>query len=265
MRIMRPKVHGMWNLHSCLSNRSLDFFVNLASASGVWGSRGLSTYAATSTALGAFARWRIAQNMPTVTIHLGRVSEVGYVAERKELEEALTKDSATVAISEREVHGLIMTAIEGRSSGPEIYAGLSLAWAKTHPAWLLDPKLSHFRTPIIQDGKDRSSVAGPTSLPMLLKKADSIAAANQIIVSGLTQKLCSLLMLQEDDIDASQPLKAQGLDSLVMVELRNWISKELEVGINLVEIMDASSVGGLAKMIGRRSRLVDWKELEKVG
>ena len=203
--------------------------------------------------------------MPTVTIHLGLVPEVGYVAERKELRETIVKEYATVPISEREVLALIMTAIECRSSGPEIYAGFSLARMTTQSTWALDSKFSQLRRSFIKDGKDESTVAGPASvsLSMLLKKADSVAVAKKLMVSGLTQKLCSLLMLQEDDIDASKPLRDQGLDSLVMVELRNWISKEMIVSINLVEIMDAKSLGALAEMMGQRSRLVDWKKLEK--
>ena len=265
MRIMRPKVHGMWNLHSCLSSHSLDFFVNLASASGTWGGRGQAVYAATSTALGAFAQWRTAQNMPTVTIHIALVSEVGYVAERKELRESLLKDIATVPISEREMLALVMTAIEGRSSGPELYAGFSPSGAPTQAVWLSDAKFSHIRLSFMRDAQDERMVASPAtvSLSMLLKRAESVAVVKQLIVGGLTEKLCSLLMLQEEDIDASRPLRDQGLDSLVMVELRNWISKETEVGIGLVEIMEASTLGALAEVMGQKSRLVDWKKLEE--
>jgi acyl carrier protein len=257
MRIMRPKIHGVWNLHSCLTSHPLDFFVNLSSAAGTYGNRGQAAYAATSTALGAFARWRTAQNMPTVTIHLGLVSDVGYVAERKGLMEAMRRDFASAAISEPEIHALVMTAIEGRASEPEIYTGFALERVSPELYWIWDAKFSHLRRSIAQD-THYDTPAG-VSLSRLLKKAGSMEAARQLMVEGLVQKVCSLLMISPEDIDISKPVAALGLDSLVAVELRNWIVREMEVSINLVEVMTASSLGALAKLAGQRSRLVDWE------
>lgn len=88
-------------------------------------------------------------------------------------------------------------------------------------------------------------------------------AARQLVIEGLVQKMCSLLRLQPEDIDFGKPVAAQGLDSLIAVELRNWIAKEMEVSINLVEVMTANSLGALAELAGRRSRLVDWEGTRK--
>ena len=260
MRIMRSKIHGVWNLHSCLTSHPLDFFVNLSSASGTLGSRGQAAYAATSTALGAFAQWRTAQNMTTVTIHIGLVSEVGYAAERKDLMDVIRKDFGSVPISEREILALVMTAIEGRVSGPEIYTGFALEQSSSPPYWVSDANLSHIRRTIGQDSH-HESISDPAvvSLSQLLKNAGSTEVARQLMVEGLVQKLCALLVVQPQDIDARKPVAAQGLDSLVAVELRNWIVREMEVSINLVELMTASSLGALAKLVGQRSRLVEWE------
>lgn len=45
---LKPKVDGTWNLHTLLPP-DLDFFVMLASASGVTGTRGQANYAAANT------------------------------------------------------------------------------------------------------------------------------------------------------------------------------------------------------------------------
>jgi acyl carrier protein len=187
------------------------------------------------------------------------VSEVGYVAERKDLMEAMRRDLASATISEREILALVMTAIEGRGSEPEIYTGFELERTSSHWAW--DAKFSHLRRSIAQD-THHDSPAG-VSLSRLLKKAGSMEEARQLMVEGLVQKMCSLLMLTPEDIDISKPVAALGLDSLVAVELRNWIVREMEVSINLVEVMTASSLGALAELAGQRSRLVDWEGFGK--
>ena len=260
MRIMLPKIHGAWNLHSCLISHSLDFFVNLSSVAGIWGGRGQAVYGATSTALGAFAQWRTAQLMPTVTIHIGMVTEVGYLAEHEDLMEALRKESISAPISERELLALIMTAIEGRASGPETFTGFALEREFSQFQYVSDAKFSHIRRAFAQDAHHEDVTSPATvSLSRLLANAGSLEAARELITKGLMQKLCSLLMLPLEDIDASKPIAKLGLDSLIAVELRNWIAKEMEVSINLVDVMTATSLGALAQSVGQRSRLVKWE------
>ncbi len=178
--------------------------------------------------------------------------------------DVIRKDFGSVPISEREILALVMTAIEGRVSGPEIYTGFALEQSSSPPYWVSDAKFSHIRRTVGQDNH-HESVGDPAavSLSQLLKNAGSTEVARQLMVEGLVQKLCALLVMQPQDIDARKPVAAQGLDSLVAVELRNWIVREMEVSINLVELMTASSLGALAELVGQRSRLVDWDEVKE--
>ena len=75
-------------------------------------------------------------------------------------------------------------------------------------------------------------------------------------MQGLVPKLSSLLMMPREDVDVRKPLVAYGLDSLVAVELRNWISRELEANIPLMELMNNPSIEALAAKIAERSKLV---------
>lgn len=200
--------------------------------------------------------------MPTVTIHIGRVSEVGYVAEREDVMEVMRRDIASDPISERSVHALVMTAIEGRAWGPEIYTGFAFERNRSQVYWLRDAKFSTLRRTVAQDTHHAPFTSSATvSLSQLLKTVGSVEAARQLMVEGLLQKVCSLLMLPPEVVDVNKPVAALGLDSLVAVELRNWIAREVEVSINLVEVMTASSLATLAELAGQRSRLVNWKGL----
>ena len=95
MTAAKPKVEGSWNLHRLLP-KDMDFFICLSSGAGIAGARGQSNYAAgmsnhslvvvLTSATGntyqdALAWHRRAQGLPAVTIDIGIVLSVGFVAE----------------------------------------------------------------------------------------------------------------------------------------------------------------------------------------
>ncbi|RMJ22961.1 polyketide synthase [Aspergillus sp. HF37] len=78
---IRPKVRGTWNLHQVLSDMGLDHFVMLSSLAGITGNVSQANYSAGGTFQDAITRHRSARGLPAVSIDLGMVKEVGYVAE----------------------------------------------------------------------------------------------------------------------------------------------------------------------------------------
>src|SRR5205823_6251974 len=52
-----------------------------------------------------------------------------------------------------------------------------------------------------------------------------------------------------DKVDLAKPLTDVGLDSLMAVELRNWVEGELRVSIPIVELMQGPSVDRLADLL----------------
>lgn len=49
-------------------------------------------------------------------------------------------------------------------------------------------------------------------------------------------------MIALHDIDTASPTSQYGVDSLVAVELRDWILREIEADIPVFEILQASSL-----------------------
>ena len=89
--------------------------------------------------------------------------------------------------------------------------------------------------------------------------ADSLPAAQETISGRLKTKLCSLIVIQEEDLDPTKPIVTYGIDSLVGTELRNWITKEAGARIQLLELMSSISWGALVELIASRSTMVDHK------
>ena len=64
-------------------------------------------------------------------------------------------------------------------------------------------------------------------------------------------------MIPMADITLTKPVVVYGLDSLVAIEVRNWLSRELEAKVPLMELLSASSLTVLAKTVVERSEIVD--------
>ena len=258
----RPRVHGTWNLHDCLVSNTLDFFVMLASMSGYVANPGQAAYAASNTFLDSFATYRRTLGLQACTIDVGIVDSVGYVAENTE-RKAKISTAAHDRLKEAEFLALIKAAIAKtkKDAFKHVLTGCKLDPQKPFPKWAEDPKFAHVLHAVrLQTSSSSSSnKCGSDTVPIkqLLKSADFPAAAADIVLQSLITKLSGLLMIVREDVDARKPLVAYGLDSLVAVELRNWISSDLEANVPLMELMNSPSIEVLAGKITERSRLVE--------
>ncbi|KAI0849455.1 putative polyketide synthase [Daldinia vernicosa] len=98
---LQPKLNGTRNLHAAFSQPdSLDFFVMLSSVSGIVGITSQTNYAAGGSYEDALARWRQAQGLPGVTIDLGPISDIGYVAKSAKVADRLRKDGDFTMLDE---------------------------------------------------------------------------------------------------------------------------------------------------------------------
>ena len=52
-----------------------------------------------------------------------------------------------------------------------------------------------------------------------------------------------------DDIDGTLPMAKLGLDSLVAVEVRNWIARVVGVKVSMFDIIAGNSLEGLSGVI----------------
>lgn len=64
-------------------------------------------------------------------------------------------------------------------------------------------------------------------------------------------------MIPMDDITPNKPVVAYGLDSLVAIEIRNWLHREFHAKIPLMQLVSASSLTALAESVAEVSGIVD--------
>nr|UPW35101.1 tetraketide synthase [Didymella macrostoma] len=262
---IRPKVEGSWNLHSGLSDRDLDFFIMLSSLAGVSGSASQANYTAGGAYQDALAKHRRAQSLPAVSIDLGMVQSVGYVAETKGVAERLVRMGYS-PISELDVLKIVEHAIT--NPPPEISSGQIITGISTKPgrhwtesSWLQDARFATLRERA-RGGKVQfnSQGGGPDSkigADQELSMATSLVEAIDVVGRAITAKLATMFLIAAESIIASKSLSEYGVDSLVAVELRNWLAAQLSSDVSVFDVMQSQSLTALATTVATKSARID--------
>ena len=256
---IKPRVQGAWNLHHCLANVRLDFFIMLASCAGFTATAGQTAYAASNTFLDAFVSYRRDLGLAACAIDIGLVGNVGYMIENSERTEEI---SAAVQdrLTEDELLALVKAAITGEFAGNydhQTLTGIRLWSDKTLPPYASDPKFSHILASVQSSTVTGAKDDRGTAVQQRLRQADSQEQVVELICDALVLKISNLLSITEENVDRKKPVVAYGLDSLVAVELRNWITLDLEANVPLMELMNSPSIEHLAGKIAAKSRVVD--------
>jgi acyl carrier protein len=85
--------------------------------------------------------------------------------------------------------------------------------------------------------------------------AASLEDAVAITAEAIIEKLAKLPVGMQDktDIDWNKQLQIYGVDSLLAVELRNWLVKEFKADITIFEIQGSATLGTLGVSIAVKS------------
>ncbi|KAJ5207271.1 Acyl transferase/acyl hydrolase/lysophospholipase [Penicillium cf. griseofulvum] len=260
---IRPKVQGSWNLHTVLPD-NMDFFIMLSSVAGIFGNRGQSNYAAGNTFQDALAAYRVLKGMRAASINLGSVSNVGWVAENRS---SMRTHTATLfeLLREEEVHTTVDFLIRDQRDGgnasarSQLVLGLPTAEMCRQngvplPTYLNYSMFTHFHsTPTAKSSE--ISQQKTVSTAALLSAASGFEGAVLVVSDGIVERLASLLAVPCSELDA-QRFGFGGIDSLVAMEFRAWIVKELKAEVSLLDIMGAENIRALSEKIAGRSRLI---------
>ena len=258
MTVVQPKVLGAWNLHNALLDTRLDFFVSMASVSGINGNRGQSAYGATTTFLHAFSAYRVSLGLAATTIDLGPVKETGGLATQSVQLRNLAKDVMGCEISEQELLAIMDVAISGKMNKEPPYcsiAGLQCTGSSSQTFWSQTPMFAHMRVKEVSGQKEEAGLK--ESVRRQLARAASLAEARKVVYDGLAVKISTVLMIADEGVSPHKAFSSYGSDSLVAVEIRNWIRREMEATVMLMDILADNTLTSLTQRILRKSTLCE--------
>jgi phthiocerol/phenolphthiocerol synthesis type-I polyketide synthase C len=247
--VMAPKVEGAWNVHALTANMALDFFVLFSSAAALLGSPGQAHYAAGNAFLDALAWHRRAQGQPALSINWGPWAQVG-LATRPEQQRHLTWQGLEAIPT---ADGLRTFSHLLGLSATQI-AVLRVDWARWRPG--PNPGLDR---PLLAD-LPRESVGAPAAgdtpgrdagLADALRRADR-HERQRLLESYLRDQAAGKLGLTPSRLDMQLPLNHFGVDSLIAVELRSQIERDVGIVVPVVRLLDSPSIAGLAEWLGDR-------------
>ncbi|KAH6677568.1 putative lovastatin nonaketide synthase [Halenospora varia] len=257
-----PKIQGSWNMHELLP-QNLDFFIMLSSTSGIIGNPGQSNYAAGNTFQDALAHHRRNKGLNATSINLSAVSGIGHLAENAESYD-MRNPAMKMQINEKEIHHIFLAAIAGKSHDKPVPAQLTtgiiggevLRSLMESAAWARDSKFMLLRK---ADGQSSSGSGTDDPTREAFIGAESLPEAAGVVETALVSRLAKALFISPEDINIEQPLHAYGVDSLIAVEIRNWILKELKSEISILDILSPLPIQGLAVKIAEGSKILPAK------
>ncbi|PYH87006.1 polyketide synthase [Aspergillus uvarum CBS 121591] len=266
---IRAKVDSSINLNTHLPN--LDFFIFLSSVTGVAGHTSQSNYTAGNTFQDALARHRTLQGESAIALNLSAIKGAGWVASQgAEGEQEVLKRVEHLGAVSADVDFVLelleKSIREPRPTSPadsQVVVGLARDDAIPEDSVTrLDRRFGTLRlsTPRgassdAAEGSDsadslsvlnRALAAGPVS------KADAV----KLIVDVVAGKTASIFNIEQEVIDPSLSLSKYGVDSLVAVDLRNYLATSLRARVSIFDILQTPSLAEFGALLAEKSELI---------
>lgn len=264
---VHAKVKVSWNLHKLLPN-DMDFFISLSSLSGIYGSPGQSNYAAGCSFQDALARYRtMAGYRGSVTLDLGWMSTIGIVSESQALRRYQQNARIMQQVNETDLFATFDHYCNPSLAPLDVEHTQVLIGVFTHenfhlrgetPSAYLDrPLFATFNAPHLWAAGARSSCANwsaQVSASMLFYKASTLLDRSAIVVAALRAKLARSLGIAVGDVDPRSTPSDYGTDSLMAVELRNWIRNDFGVLIAVFEITGGNTLLSIGELVAEKAK-----------
>ncbi|KAK3368459.1 putative polyketide synthase [Podospora didyma] len=267
---MRSKADTAWNLHSLLP-RDLDFFVLLSSLAGVIGQSSSANYSAGCAFQDALAHHRVAVcGEKALSIDVGWIGNIGIIAETAAYQRRRQADQDLQTIDDAELLALLTLACDQANplaQPPHSAPGQVLFGLRTPADFLVrgDKPLPQLERPLLAAFSyvpDIANIPSPAAAAAqsdqpgtLFRQATDADGHMQAVLRALAGKLAAAMSISAEDIEPSKPLSSYGVDSLMAVELRNWISREFSATLAVFDIMGGAPISSVAKLVVQRSTI----------
>ncbi|WP_019601483.1 type I polyketide synthase [Teredinibacter turnerae] len=245
--VLNPKVAGTLNLAALSAESTLDYFVCFSSISSVWGSAGQAAYTAANQFLDSFAGQRTRQGLAVQSINWGPWAEVGMGL-------TLDKDNQMARVG---IHGLTnaqalhaLRAVLALGAATQLVIA-DVEWHK-FAALYASKRHNHLFTHMLANTDEHpSSSAGATpaknearekivALPAHKWKAELMGLLRSYVTD-----ICRLD--SEQVISSSQGFTELGMDSLMAVELKERLQRDLGIKLQATIAFDYPTIDAMAK------------------
>ncbi len=252
---LKAKMDGSWALHVHTRHQPLDFFIMYSSVASVLGSSGQSNHSAANAFMDALAFHRRAEGLPATSISWGAWSEIGAAADRR-----VDQSVAALGIGViTPTAGLQMLDMVTRGDAAHVTA-LPVQWlqlrAHRHPrngSRYLD-RVAHAAVvaPSARPQAAAGTQRGASAVDLDALRDATPARRHAAMLAFAGDHVARVLSAPSaQSIDVDQPLNELGLDSLMAVELRNRLSRglQLERSLPATLVFDHPTLDAIARFL----------------
>lgn len=268
-KAVQPKINSSQNMHNHLSD--LTFFIMLSSLTGAIGFPTQANYAAGNSFQDALARHRTSLGLPAVSINLPVVLSVGLVAEREakgdDRVRAHTENSGLDSIDIdgvlRIIEGIIREPLLKSPQDSQIIVGINSRIFAHDSGLSSDRRFGTLRIESPRKQRVETSKSTKTSTAALVQslvRTSSPSDAISLLEQAIANKLADVFNIPVPEIQYDLPLSQYGVDSLVAVDLRNWLSATFKAKMSVFEILQIASLTQCALLVADRSEYVVARE-----
>lgn len=256
--VTSSKVQGAWNFHNALLTTPLDFFIFYSSSAAAMGGRGQAAYAAANGFLDAFAQYRRSLGLPGASLGPTAVVDAGFLFEHADMFNEVARNIGDNYILEAEVLALLESTLDGTSElacNNHIITGVHLDPLNLQ-FWASDAKYKHLRIAAEAIAAQLNDGAKSVSWNAAIKAAETLQDAEQVVCDGLVEKIAKTLGLELEEMDPTRNLSNYSLDSLTAIDVRNFITREFESTMQVLELLASGTIQTLAKAVCAKSKLL---------
>ncbi|NER28514.1 MAG: type I polyketide synthase [Symploca sp. SIO1C4] len=243
--VLCPKVLGTWTIHQLTQEMKLDFFLCFSSIASVWGSKGQAHYAAANHFLDMFAHYRQGLGLPTLSVNWGPWTGGGMASE--EIRTGLARMGVKTLPSEQGIE--MLKTLLGKDLAQATVANVDwVVFKELYEArgnrLLLEKILPQPQALTQQQSMQKSILE---QLQQNSKEGQAL-----LLTTYLQEQVAKTLGLNASQLDTEQPLNNMGLDSLMAIELRKWITNHLNVDVPTAKFMEGLSVTNLVMHVSEQ-------------
>jgi acyl transferase domain-containing protein/acyl carrier protein len=251
-RVMDAKVQGTWNLHNLTKELDLDYFVCFSSVASLLGSVGQINYSAANAFMDQFAHYRSSIGLPCTSINWGPWAEVGMAASLADRLKVQGYNPIPVDA------GLeMLKKIINFNSLPQVSV-LLMNWKK-----YLDRINKHI--PFFDKIMDVSENQKDKALLIdILESADGHEKLD-MIENNIKEYIKTVIGLSEGTkININTSIFDFGLDSLMAIELKNIIERNVKIKLRSTLLFDYPTVKSLINYIAQEILLIPIGDTEEI-
>lgn len=82
-----------------------------------------------------------------------------------------------------------------------------------------------------------AAIAKGQDFAAVFNDAETLAVAGAAVAEALKEKLCRILGLEDEDKTVHDQMDSFGANSLIALEVRNWLAKEIRADLAVYEIL----------------------------